>query len=238
MSLDRLRIHQTHPHLKIFPSIFDHLQNPWTLRLLTYYLLGRRVFWIGDLSFRWPRNLKMNSLLSELISSKSWIYLFVDLQPICVLENTEICFRNIFILAFRKRNLWPTGTHLLAAGFPESTQLHITWAEPAVNLYIKSRYSKHPPSRWKSGLGAPVAMSGHEFDHEWCQFQCQLSASWWFLHSNGRVRTRISRFQFNFDDIILNKLKSWLEVYRRGVLKNSNVFSVGFITVGIFCFNI
>ena len=50
------------------------------------------------------------------------------------------------LLAFRKRSRWPTGTHLFAAGFPESTQLYITWAEPAANLYIKSRDSKHPPS--------------------------------------------------------------------------------------------
>ena len=87
----------------------------------------------------------MNELLGELISSTSWIYLFVFCSQ-SVLENTEIGFRKTFILAFRKQNLWPMGTHLFAADFPESAQLYITWAEPAVNLYIKSCYSKDPPS--------------------------------------------------------------------------------------------
>ena len=35
------------------------------------------------------------------------------------------------------------GNSPICSWTPESIQLYITWAEPAVNLYIKSRYSKH-----------------------------------------------------------------------------------------------
>ena len=46
------------------------------------------------------------------------------------------------LLAFRKRNPWPTGTHLFAAGFPESIQLISYWAELRPQIYIQFSCNK------------------------------------------------------------------------------------------------